>query len=273
MYFLARFLVSGLVSFAVLFPAASHSATLYAVRGSSANYRLISIDTNTLAVADIGALGVDFRYGGFAYDPNAAVLYGITGEGFPVGLHSIDIGTGVASPIGPAGIRKPFGLAFDSTNDTLFGTTQRLGGGDLYTIDTTTGTQSLVGSFGVGIDGLAYDSKNDRLVGMNAGAGDLYEIDRVNGTLSLLFDGAFVNSNGLAYDSVQNLFWDIDTEGNLYSYDPANAFARTTRLTGLGAGTSALAFVVPEPVPLMGPLAMTIFGGLLGFLGFRRLPL
>ncbi len=52
---------------------------------------------------------------------------------------------------------------------------------------------------------------------------------------TLLFNGHAVNDSGLTYDPDKNLFWDIDFSGNLFSYDPTNAFARTTHLTGLGS--------------------------------------
>ena len=103
---------------------------------------------------------------------------------------------------------------------------------------------------------MAYNSRDDDLIGVSDGAGDLYSIDRSNGAQTLLFEGPFTNDSGLAYDSERHILWDIDWSGNLIFFDIANGYARTDVLSGLGPH-DGLAFV-PEPTSLLliglGPL-------------------
>jgi len=215
---------------------------------------LVSINPNTLAYTNIGSLGVGFDFGGLAYNRNSSIMYMIPGR---VGssLYTVNPGTGAASLIGSHGVTDLFGLAYDTKNNVLYGT-QFSGGSNLYALDTLTGSATLIGNMGHGIGGLTYDSKNDRLIGMEDGYGDIYVIDRGTAGVTLLYNGDWVNDSGLAYDSESDLFWDIDWSGYLYSYDPNNGYARSTRLSGLSSH-DGLTFVgnpsqaVPEPATIL----------------------
>jgi hypothetical protein len=218
--------------------------------------RLKSINTDTLAITDIGPLGVAFRFGGLAYDAAADKLYMIDGREAK-GLYTVNRTTGAATLVGLHGVTDLFGLAYDSTNGILYAS--QSAGSNLYRLDTTTGAATLVGNMGVGIGGLAYDPETDRLIGIAEGVGDLFEIDRATAAATLVFDGSPKNSTGLEYDYDLNLYWDIDWDGNLYSYDPTAGYTRTTRLTGLGP-YDGLAYVsasgpsaTPTPTPTCPP--------------------
>ena len=200
------------------------------------------INTDTLQVSTVGPLGVTFNFGGLEYVAGSDTLYMIDGRGSQ-GLYTVNRTTGAASLVGIHGINDLFGLAFDSTNNVMYGT-QYAGGSGLYSLNLTTGAATLIANMGVGIGGLAYDSLNDRLVGITDGAGDLYSINRSTGARTLLFDGPFQNDSGLAFDHDQNLFWDIDWAGELYTYDPTNGFNRTTELSAMGSH-DGLAYVIP----------------------------
>ena len=222
-----------------------NAGQLYTIRESGDV--LVSIDTDTLAITEIGSIGVAFNFGGLAYDPGEDILYGIGGRPNE-SLFTLDRDTGAATTIGVHGIDDLFGLAFDSQNNVLYGT-QLSGGSGIYTLNTSNGSAAYIGLMDHQIGGLAYNSSNDSLVGMQDGGGDLYEIDRSNAGQTLLYDGDWVNNSGLTFDAEKNLFWDIDQDGNLYSYDIANGYAPTQHLSGLGSH-DGLAYV-PEPATMM----------------------
>ena len=58
------------------------------------------------------------------------------------------------------------------------------------------------------------------------------------------------------------MFWNVDSEARLFSYDPANGFQRSTVSTSITGQVTGLAFVVPEP-----STALLVGLGLLGLAG------
>ena len=240
------------------------ATTLLAINSNS----LISIDTDTSTVTTIGALGTSNSFGGLAYDGNSGTLYMVGGRGNE-NLYTVDTGTGAATLVGTHGINDLFGLAFDTTNNVLYGSAF-VPGTPLYAFDTATGAASAVTpAMTARIGSLGYNATNDTLYGLSAGSGDLYEIDRTTGVQTLLGNGGFVNNAGLDVDDASGIVFAADFNGNLFSYDPNNAFARTTLLTGLGplSGLTVLADA-PSPVPLPAGLPL-LLGGVAAF-GFMR---
>lgn len=212
--------------------------------------QLYTIDTNTLAATLIGPVGTNTDFGGLAYDANTATLYMIGGRNNN-NLYTLNQTTGAATLIGNHDRHDLFGLAFDTRNNLLYGT-HLYGGFELVTLNTLTGAATVVGNMGAGIGGLAYDSNRDQLVGVNDGPGDLYGINRATAATTLLLSGGFVNDSGLAYDPDLDLFWDVDHDGKLITYDPNNGYARADLLSGLPSITGlAYKAVVPEPVSLL----------------------
>ena len=190
------------------------------------------IDMITLTWEDIGPIGVAFDFGDLAWDEKNATMYLIDGRGAQA-LHTVDLLTGNATTIGNHNISDLFGLAWDSSTDTLYGSGESPSG--LYEMNLNTGAGSWIGDPGLGLDGLTYDSTLDRLVGFWAGPGDVYEIDETNGNPTYLGGSGFINNGGMGYDPDDNLFYTIDWSGVLYSFDPLNGYVRTTVLSGLGA--------------------------------------
>jgi hypothetical protein len=137
---------------------------------SSLNRSLYSIDTTTGAATligaywDAGGLAID----GLAYDAEQQVMYGAT-SGFssvghpPAGLYTLNLQTGAAAYVGPFGAGSSSfaqGLAFDPAVG-LFATDTH--GADftfdnqLYQINPTTGSATLVGPMGKGnVLGMAF---------------------------------------------------------------------------------------------------------------------
>lgn len=240
-----KLLFSLVLAATFLLPVPVEAGLLYGVRETGDI--LISIDTDTLDITEIGPLNVTFQFGGLAWDSSSSTLYMIDGRGAQ-SLYTVDTGSGNATLVGRHGVSDLFGLTYDSKNDDLYGATFT-GGLRLYTMDRGDGSGNPGPALPHRVGGLAYNSRDDMLVGVEDGAGDLWEIDRNTGDMNLLFAGDFTNDSGLAYDSEKHLLWDLDWSGNLYSYDIANGYARTTHKTGLGPH-DGLAFV-PEPTSLL----------------------
>ncbi|GAB5453255.1 MAG: hypothetical protein Hals2KO_35830 [Halioglobus sp.] len=243
----------------LLLPAVAQATVLYALKHYTNG--LFKIDTATLTLTAVGLTGVTPAPGGgfpgLAYDPYTATLY-MAGGRMDNNLYALNQQTGAATLVGNHGMESLFGLAFDSRGNVLYGASQGIfgtGPDNLVALNTVSGAATVVGDMGRAIDGLAYDSKRDELVGIEPGAGDLYAINRNSAIVSLLYDGEFVDNSGLTYDVTEDLYWGIDFRGNLFSHDPNKGYARTIHLTGLAEFTGLTA-VVPEPETLF----LLVFG-------------
>ncbi len=222
----------------------------YDPRGSLPS-RLLEIDKTTAAVTVIGDIGdVDSgsSQGGLAYDADTDTLYmSNTAE-----LWSIDPATGAGTLIGPHGIvdqidglsvlPDPCLIGIDLTS-TLFdidpvsgaGTTPRfLGeskfGGlamnefgelfgtrtapipELYSIDPSTGTATLIGPLGILHEegGLDFDPGSGELFGVG-GVSELFQIDTTTGAATIVGTledefGDPIDPSAMAFDDVGTLF-------------------------------------------------------------------
>lgn len=238
------------------------AGALYTVYGGS-GWLLTSVDTDTLARTTIGPLGVSFAFGGLAYAQSTDTLYLIGGRDNQR-LYTVDRTTGAASLVGFHGVQDLFGLEWDPSTGWLYASAYSSADQGFYRLDPATGAATAVKQPNLpGIGGLAYDGKRDQLVGVADGYGNLYSIDRPTGDMTLLFDGSYTNNSGLAYDYDKDLFWDLDYDGKLRTYDPSAGYAEVLRMT-YGGVHDGLAYVgspqsvVPEP----GTLALLGLGGL-----------
>ncbi|RJP38606.1 MAG: hypothetical protein C4547_04310 [Phycisphaerales bacterium] len=207
------------------------AGTLYTVRETGDI--LVAIDTNTLEFTDVGPLNEVFQFGGLEWDSSTDTLYAVDGRGTR-SLHKIDPNTGQSGTVGAHGVTDLFGLGYDSQNDVLFACAF-VPNQPLYTVNRSTGAVTPRGTIVPRLGNLAYNSRDDELLGVSDGAGDLYRIDRNTGEATLVFNGEFTDNSGLAYDPEQHVLWQIDWQGRLFKYDIANGYARTTVKTGLGS--------------------------------------
>jgi hypothetical protein len=200
---------------------------LYMIRESDDMVR--KLDPATLVFTDVGPLNVSFDYGELAWDVNLGVMYMV--DGYPGdSLWTVDVGTGQATFVANHGLVKTFGLAVDPTG-TLYGTNGSDGG--LWTIEGFTASTVFIGQ-SLAVAGLTWDNTRNVLVGLGAG-GDLAEIDILTGDITRLGNPGSAGNCGLAYDSERDLFWMVNWDGDLYTYDPSNGYARTLVLSNLGA--------------------------------------
>jgi len=125
---------------------------IYVADYTGAETVLRSVSTTDYSATLVGTITSEIIIG-LASDASGA-LYGISLNSD--NLFSIDTATGAGTVVGPLGIDINYaqGIAFDRTNNILYGTLYSIGGG-LYTIDTTTGAATLVAPFGAELDGFA----------------------------------------------------------------------------------------------------------------------
>jgi hypothetical protein len=205
--------------------------SLVAVRTGDAV--LVAIDPMTLAMTDIGPLGVGFDFGETAWDQSTGTLWMIDGRPQEA-LYTVDLTTGAASLVGVHGVEDLFGLAYDTSTGTLFGSGESPSG--LFSMNQATGAAAMIGDPGVAADGLLYDAIRDQLVGLQAGGGQMFTIDRATGAVAAVLSNAGnINNCGLAHEPIADLYWAIDWSGNLYTYDPNAGYTRTLQASGLGA--------------------------------------
>ncbi len=80
---------------------------------------------------------------------------------------------GAATLVGMHNINDLFGLAFDSSTNTLYGT-QFSSSRGFYTLTQSHGAATFIATIGVGIGGLKYNSADNELVGTNDGSGKIH---------------------------------------------------------------------------------------------------
>lgn len=147
----------------------------------------------------------------------SAPLYGTTSESATSGnLLEISPDTGAAQVIGPIvpGNAPIYGLAFDSTTNTLFGANLRTD--QLVVVDDNTGNTSVIGAIGFGsVVALAYDVNSGTLFGTDSTTKQLLRIDTVTGAGSAIGPFGYNTVNALAFDPLAGSLYGIgaDTSG------------------------------------------------------------
>jgi len=131
-------------------------------------------------------------------------------------IYIIDESTGTMTLIGGGGISLN-GLAYDPTNGVMYGASSY----DLYTINMSSGAQTLVGPFNAGVMiGIAFDGKGT-LYGEDIGTDCLYSINTLNGAAKLI--GPLGIDLNYAQDMAYDINWDVlylaayTGEGALYT--------------------------------------------------------
>jgi len=155
------------------------------------------------------------------------------GVSTPSSLYKVNLNTGAATFIGNMGVTSIFGLVYDPVTDKLYGS-QSTNATGFYEIDRSTGVATFIGNPGHSADGLTYVGSTGDIAGLLAGPGSLHRIDRNTGASAVLSPGAgFVNNCGIAWGAATNTIYAIDWAGDLYAYDVANNYARTTLISGV----------------------------------------
>ncbi|PWU08183.1 MAG: hypothetical protein C5B51_08250 [Terriglobia bacterium] len=164
------------------------NGVLYAsdVFGAPGGLDFGTINLVTGAFTGINDQGGSINWHGLAANAAANLMYAVDLNSVGEQLVSVTAG-GTITTIGATN-HSINDLAYDSATNTLYG----VDSGSLYTIDTATGTTTLVGAFGFGTDGrlgLAFDSNNNLFLNV-ASSGALYSLNLGTGA------GTLVGNNG-----------------------------------------------------------------------------
>lgn len=194
----------------------------------------------------------------FAMDtrPSDMTVFACDLEGW---LWTIDIDTGVPTPIGPTGISGPtygpVGLAFHPVSEDLFGLQNN---GYLYSVDTSTGAFTFIGDTGQAEWGLSF-SPDGHLFGFSD-KGSLYQVDPVTGSATTV-GGTGNPVAGISSDSTFTRAGELyatDFVGTIYHTDIITGDGVVVGPTGLGYGLLGI-IEVPEP----GTIFLLGLGGLI----------
>jgi hypothetical protein len=190
-------ILAGLSCFAVLVPA----QTLYGITGEDGDAStLYTINTTTGAVTTVGATGFN-GVGSLAFAPDGVTLYGVSGNNSGGGHHLIRIntstGVGTAVSGNVTGNSNIADIAFRS-DGVLFASGGSDGASPLYTINTTTGIATLIGTMA------------------NSGGGNALAFN-ASGTLYLCSTNALltVNTTTAATTQVGQLNWEGNNFGGM----------------------------------------------------------
>jgi hypothetical protein len=205
--------------------------TLVAINDN--NGHLERIDPTTLAVTDIGPLGVPYAFGDCMFNPSDQTLYMVDGRG-AFGLYRVDLQTGRATLVGLHGFSAMEAIAFDPNTNKIFGTSIDIL--DLFSINATTGAATVVGPVGFNLQGMAFDSARNRMIVFNGS--QVFTINVATAAMTFLaFSGTSVTDFGMTYDPVIDRFWVVDFLGQIIQLDPNNGFATTLQATIPGRHT------------------------------------
>lgn len=205
----------------------------YAVSGNVNGGSLYTINAQTGAGVLIGSATYDDinAFKSLTIDPNTGIMYGLTNVSGNAIISRINSELGDAYTL----YTLPFGtdmhaIAFD-TAGTLYGF---LKSKDIYTIDLSTGSYTLVGASDVAIYSAAFDPQTNVLYGtayvlIGSNKDRIYTIDLPSGESTIIGNTGFnTSTNDLAFDPDGNMF------GVIGSATEDNSFISIDKTTGVG---------------------------------------
>jgi hypothetical protein len=191
------------------------------------------------------ALLVAIAISAMASHVDAGTLYTIRDDNNR--LTSIDTNTLVFTDIGSTGIFSGDfgGLAYKAATDTLYWIPGR-DNNNLYTLNRSTGTATLVGSHGIpDLFGLEYVAATDTLYATQfSGGSGLFTLDQSNGTATTITSAMSNGISGLAYDTTRAMLVGVQigfADTALYDINPTNG-AQTLLFDGGSLNASGLAY-------------------------------
>ncbi len=235
--------------------------------GDSLSDNLVEIDVNTGAVSSVKTVDPN-QLGDLAFDSNTGTLYSSdqgTNELIIIDPDGTDTVVGnMGSDFSPV-----TGLAFDTNANVLYGS--HFFSGDIFTINTSTGAGTFLGSAGFSaLSALVFDPNANILYGMARGnSGQLLTIDTNTGAGTVVGTVGINDINALAFDVTTNKLYGASRQTNELLEINTTTGAGTVignMGTAFGDRVTAMAFVggvggnaVPEPssiVLLLGAISV-----------------
>ncbi len=201
------------------------TGTMYAAAagGTPISSRLYTLNTNTGAATLVGQIGegiiIDIAINA------AGQVFGVSISP-PDSLVAINKSTAAGTVIGPLGIDANFaqGMAFDKAADVLYWAAYRsTPGGELYTVNTTTGATTLVGALAANGEYDAFDIAT--AAGPCSEPEDIPWLD-VSPTSGTIMPGAPETEVSLTYDATELAVGTYSANLCLNSNDPEQAFVQ-----------------------------------------------
>jgi hypothetical protein len=196
---------------------------------------LYTLDTTTNISTLRVTLSGTQRFFTFDARPSDGVVFAADIGGM---LYTLDIDTGVPTPIGPMGLPNVVTLAFDPTSGILYGLC-RTGPGTLYTIDPATAVCTLVGPTSNSTNyGLSCSATGQLFA--TSSTGSLSMLDKLTGAPTTIGGnaGLFLMEDA-AFDAAGVLYF-ADFDGSIHQVDTATGNNVAIFNTGLGNGLLGL---------------------------------
>lgn len=174
-------------------------------------------------------------------------------------LYQINIITKNVEEIGLYGIGTINGLAYDVESQILYG----IDGTNLYTINTTTGAASLIGSTGKEFWAFEYDPITNNLIGVNGADESMYYIDPSSGQITKIGPTGIDRITDIWFNHSDNTMYGV---GNGY-----NGLCTLNTITGVGTSLFGDYRYYPQknimglgnPIPEPCTVSLFALGGLL----------
>lgn len=164
---------------------------------------------------------------GMDFDPAGEVLWALNDATDQLGTINLTNGvfTGVVACPPGGGASNWTGLAIDPVTGIFYGSTAT----DLYTINSTTGSTTVIGPFGTGLMIAIAINMNGQMFGHDIGADSIYAIDKSTGSATL------IGLTGYSANYAQGMDFDNE-DGTLYIFlyigSGANVFGIVNLTTG-----------------------------------------